>query len=83
MGFKMAKPQSEITLESEYEKIKEMDIDHWEQKRGPRPWEETFDQENKQKKRTNGTHGEHAECAGCIFYLDRKQMENIREKVNI
>lgn len=30
----------EITLETEYEKLKELDIDNWEQKRGPRPWEE-------------------------------------------
>lgn len=47
MGFNMVKTEKEITLESEYEKIKEMDIEHWEQKRGPRPWEESFDQENK------------------------------------
>lgn len=47
MGFNMVKTEKEITLESEYEKIKEMDIEHWEQKRGPRPWEETFDQETK------------------------------------
>lgn len=40
----MIKPNSEITLESEYEKLKEeVNIDDWEQKRGPRPWEETFD----------------------------------------
>lgn len=36
----MKKPEKEITLEKEYEKLKEMDIDTWEQKRGPRPWEE-------------------------------------------
>lgn len=34
------KPASEITLEGEYEKLKQLDIDNWEQKRGPRPWEE-------------------------------------------
>lgn len=33
------KPQ-DVTLESEYEKLKEMDIDNWEQVRGPRPWDE-------------------------------------------
>lgn len=41
-GIKMKKP-GEITLESEYEKIKNMDIDNWEQIRGPRPWEENID----------------------------------------
>ncbi|CAD7092594.1 unnamed protein product [Hermetia illucens] len=34
------KKHTEVTLESEYEKIKGIDIDNWEQKRGPRPWEE-------------------------------------------
>lgn len=38
-GVNMKKP-SEVTLESEFEKVKKIDIDHWEQKRGPRPWEE-------------------------------------------
>ncbi|KAL1516400.1 hypothetical protein ABEB36_000318 [Hypothenemus hampei] len=42
MGIEMKKP-GEVTLESEYEKIKNMDIDNWEQIRGPRPWEENFD----------------------------------------
>lgn len=35
----MKKP-GEVTLESEYEKVKDLDIDNWEQIRGPRPWEE-------------------------------------------
>ncbi|XP_030764570.1 cytochrome c oxidase assembly protein COX16 homolog, mitochondrial [Sitophilus oryzae] len=39
LGIDMKKP-GEVTLESEYEKIKNMDIDNWEQVRGPRPWEE-------------------------------------------
>lgn len=34
------RPSRDITLESEYETLKELDIDNWEQKRGPRPWEE-------------------------------------------
>ncbi|XP_031638090.1 cytochrome c oxidase assembly protein COX16 homolog, mitochondrial [Contarinia nasturtii] len=42
MGLKSTE---DITLESEYEKIKQMDIDTWEQKRGPRPWEENFDED--------------------------------------
>lgn len=32
--------RSEITLEAEYEKMKQLDIDNWKQIRGPRPWEE-------------------------------------------
>ncbi|XP_072394812.1 cytochrome c oxidase assembly protein COX16 homolog, mitochondrial [Diabrotica undecimpunctata] len=40
LGIEMKKP-GEVTLESEYEKIKKLDIDNWEQVRGPRPWEET------------------------------------------
>ncbi|RZB38731.1 COX16 domain containing protein [Asbolus verrucosus] len=38
-GVEIKKP-GEVTLETEYEKIKKMDIDNWEQVRGPRPWEE-------------------------------------------
>lgn len=33
------KKRGEVTLESEYEKIKNMDIDNWTNIRGPRPWE--------------------------------------------
>jgi len=33
------KKPGEVTLESEYEKLKEMDIDNWKNIRGPRPWE--------------------------------------------
>ncbi|XP_076354026.1 cytochrome c oxidase assembly protein COX16 homolog l(3)neo43 [Tachypleus tridentatus] len=39
-GIKKRK-EGEVTLETEYEKIKEMDINNWENIRGPRPWEET------------------------------------------
>ncbi|XP_067634536.1 cytochrome c oxidase assembly protein COX16 homolog, mitochondrial [Eurosta solidaginis] len=39
VGVKMKKPE-EVTLESEYEKVKRINIDDWENKRGPRPWEE-------------------------------------------
>lgn len=35
----MKKP-GEVTLESEYEKIKETDIDNWKQVRIPRPYDE-------------------------------------------
>ncbi|XP_055904401.1 cytochrome c oxidase assembly protein COX16 homolog, mitochondrial [Eupeodes corollae] len=38
-GVSMKAPK-EVTIETEYEKIKSLDIDHWENKRGPRPWEE-------------------------------------------
>ncbi|KAI9555349.1 hypothetical protein GHT06_017864 [Daphnia sinensis] len=34
------KDKSEVTLESEFEKVKQIDINNWENKRGPRPWEE-------------------------------------------
>lgn len=35
-----AKAKQDVTLEEVYEKVKNMDIDNWEQVRGPRPWEE-------------------------------------------
>lgn len=38
-GIEMKKP-GEVTVEGEFEKLKDMDIDNWEQIRGPRPWEE-------------------------------------------
>ncbi|XP_058824289.1 cytochrome c oxidase assembly protein COX16 homolog, mitochondrial [Topomyia yanbarensis] len=38
-GIEMKKP-AEVTLETEYDKIKAIDIDSWENVRGPRPWEE-------------------------------------------
>lgn len=34
------KPPEEVTIEAEYEKLKKIDIDNWENVRGPRPWEE-------------------------------------------
>lgn len=39
VGVKM-KESGDVTLETEYEKIKEIDIEHWDNIRGPRPWEE-------------------------------------------
>ena len=39
MGVKMKKP-GEVTLETEFEKVRNIDIENWENKRGPRPWEE-------------------------------------------
>ncbi|XP_045106550.1 cytochrome c oxidase assembly protein COX16 homolog, mitochondrial-like isoform X1 [Portunus trituberculatus] len=39
MGIKM-KDAQEVTLESEYEKIAQIDTSNWENVRGPRPWEE-------------------------------------------
>lgn len=38
-GVSMKKRQ-EVTLETEYDKVKGIDIDNWSNKRGPRPWEE-------------------------------------------
>ncbi|XP_014667734.1 PREDICTED: cytochrome c oxidase assembly protein COX16 homolog, mitochondrial-like isoform X2 [Priapulus caudatus] len=34
-----------VTLESEFEKVQNLDIDTWENKRGPRPWEEQQQQQ--------------------------------------
>ncbi|XP_044753353.1 cytochrome c oxidase assembly protein COX16 homolog, mitochondrial [Coccinella septempunctata] len=45
-GIKM-KPPTEVTLEAEYEKLQTMDIDNWENVRGPRPWEEGSIEENR------------------------------------
>ncbi|KAL0116936.1 hypothetical protein PUN28_010074 [Cardiocondyla obscurior] len=39
-GMEMKQP-GEITLEKEYEKLKEMDLDNWENIRISRPWEES------------------------------------------
>ncbi|KAJ8917978.1 hypothetical protein NQ315_011431 [Exocentrus adspersus] len=41
-GIEMKKP-GEVTLESEFEKLKQLDIDDWKQVRGPRPWEENVE----------------------------------------
>ena len=38
-GVKLKK-RGEVTMEKEYEKMKTVDIDNWENIRGPRPWEE-------------------------------------------
>ncbi|XP_071541052.1 cytochrome c oxidase assembly protein COX16 homolog, mitochondrial [Panulirus ornatus] len=38
-GIEM-KDQREVTLETEFEKIKTIDTGSWENVRGPRPWEE-------------------------------------------
>lgn len=40
LGVK-TKKKGEVTLESEFEKIKKLDIDNWENIRGPRLWDET------------------------------------------
>lgn len=32
--------ENEVTLENAYEDIQKLDIDNWENKRGPRPWED-------------------------------------------
>lgn len=39
-----------VTIEEEYEKLKTMDIDNWEQVRGPRPWEEKTQSKNSEGK---------------------------------
>lgn len=42
VGVNMKKPE-DVTIESEFEKIKKLDIENWENIRGPRPWEENVD----------------------------------------
>lgn len=41
-GIKMKNP-GEVTLETEYNKIKDLDIENWEPIRIPRPWDETIE----------------------------------------
>ncbi|XP_010141528.1 PREDICTED: cytochrome c oxidase assembly protein COX16 homolog, mitochondrial-like [Buceros rhinoceros silvestris] len=33
--------QNTVTLESEYEKLEKLDLDNWDNIRGPRPWEDS------------------------------------------
>ncbi|XP_075979489.1 cytochrome c oxidase assembly protein COX16 homolog l(3)neo43 [Anticarsia gemmatalis] len=40
----------EVTLENTYEEIQKLDIDNWENKRGPRPWENNEQQAQQPKK---------------------------------
>ena len=40
LGIQMKKTD-EVTLESEFQKIKQLDLDNWSNIRGPRPWEDT------------------------------------------
>lgn len=42
LGIQMKKP-GEVSVEKEFEKIKEIDINNWEQVRIPRPWDETVE----------------------------------------
>ncbi|XP_033207976.1 cytochrome c oxidase assembly protein COX16 homolog, mitochondrial [Belonocnema kinseyi] len=39
LGIQMKK-RGEVTIETEYEKMKDKKFDNWENKRIPRPWEE-------------------------------------------
>ncbi|KAJ2949681.1 hypothetical protein O0L34_g15608 [Tuta absoluta] len=41
--------EKEVTLEKTYEEIQELDIDNWENKRGPRPWEMQEQQQQTKK----------------------------------
>ncbi|KAL3283843.1 hypothetical protein HHI36_018013 [Cryptolaemus montrouzieri] len=43
------KPPEEVTIEAQYEELKKMDIDNWENIRGPRPWEEETMINNKER----------------------------------
>lgn len=44
MGLHKSK---DVTLEAVYDDIQNLDIDNWENKRGPRPWEGNMQQGNK------------------------------------
>lgn len=44
------KAKPEVTLEEAFEEVKNMDIDNWEQIRGPRPWEEPETVQQKKQK---------------------------------
>lgn len=46
------KVKEDVTIEEVYEKVKTMDIDNWEQVRGPRPWEEQPQQPSRTKAET-------------------------------
>ncbi|KAF0297883.1 hypothetical protein FJT64_004746 [Amphibalanus amphitrite] len=39
-GIRM-KNKEEVRLDKQYEEVKQVEIDSWENKRGPRPWEES------------------------------------------
>ncbi|KAG5900211.1 hypothetical protein JTB14_008093 [Gonioctena quinquepunctata] len=41
-GIEMKKA-GEVTIETEFEKVKDLDTEHWEQVRGPRPWEDKIE----------------------------------------
>lgn len=44
----VVKKEKPPTLEEEFEKVKQIDTEHWESIRGPRPWEEaTLQQKQK------------------------------------
>ncbi|XP_030070492.1 cytochrome c oxidase assembly protein COX16 homolog, mitochondrial [Microcaecilia unicolor] len=41
--------KSKVSLESEYEKIKDASLDDWKNIRGPRPWEDSKSLQDKQQ----------------------------------
>uniref|UniRef100_A0A336LHM2 Cytochrome c oxidase assembly protein COX16 homolog, mitochondrial n=1 Tax=Culicoides sonorensis TaxID=179676 RepID=A0A336LHM2_CULSO len=41
------KDKEEVTIEKLYEEVKQLDIDHWESVRLPRPWEEPSSKDQK------------------------------------
>ncbi|NP_001017594.1 cytochrome c oxidase assembly protein COX16 homolog, mitochondrial [Danio rerio] len=40
-----------VILQEEYEKLKDQDLDGWKNIRGPRPWEDSKEQQNEQRAR--------------------------------
>jgi len=48
-ALKMKAPEDAPTVENEFEKLKQMDIDNWVNIRGPRPWEDSKSVQQLQK----------------------------------
>uniref|UniRef100_A0AAX7UE95 Cytochrome c oxidase assembly protein COX16 homolog, mitochondrial n=1 Tax=Astatotilapia calliptera TaxID=8154 RepID=A0AAX7UE95_ASTCA len=40
-----------VILEEEYEKLKEMNLDEWKNIRGPRPWEDSREYQEQQRRK--------------------------------
>ncbi|XP_070578512.1 cytochrome c oxidase assembly protein COX16 homolog, mitochondrial-like [Ptychodera flava] len=47
--LKKGKKDAKITLEGEYEKMQEQDLDNWTNIRGPRPWEDSKEIQDAQR----------------------------------
>ncbi|XP_063802587.1 cytochrome c oxidase assembly protein COX16 homolog, mitochondrial [Pseudophryne corroboree] len=50
---KLLKEKEEVSLEAEYEKLKQKDLDNWMNIRGPRPWEDSKSYQEQQRMNTD------------------------------